>query len=267
MNEPPALELRNVEVRLGGRTLLEAVNLRVGPGEFSALLGPNGAGKTTLLRTALGIVRAARGEVSLGGRRIDAVPPRARAAKIGWLPQQALASEALSALETVVAARYRFDETRANARDAARRALERLGVGALADAAVTRLSGGERQRVALAALVAQEASVLLLDEPANHLDPAQQAETYGLLGALAREGAGILCVTHDVNLLSYVTGVAGGVRILGLSKGTITFETRYDAPELSSRLAELFGVGMETVTAGARRLIVPSPQTSGGTGP
>jgi iron complex transport system ATP-binding protein len=232
-----------------------------------ALIGPNGAGKTTLLRTALGIVRSVRGEVLLGGKRIDAVPPRTRAARIGWLPQQALASEALSALETVVAARYRFDETRANARSAARRALERLGVGTLADAAVTRLSGGERQRVALAALVAQEASVLLLDEPANHLDPAQQAETYGLLGALVREGAGVVCVTHDVNLLSYVTGVAGGVRVAGLSRGKVAFETRYDAPELSVRLAELFGVAMETVTLGARRLIVPSPKTAGGNAP
>jgi iron complex transport system ATP-binding protein len=170
----------------------------------------------------------------------------------------------LSALETVVAARYRFDETRAKAREASGRALERLGVGALAASAVTRLSGGERQRVALAALVAQEASVLLLDEPANHLDPAQQAETYALLGSLVREGAGILCVTHDVNLLSYVTGVAGGLRIVGLSRGKMAFEVRYGAPELSARLAELFGVAMETVALGERRLIVPSPKPAGG---
>jgi hypothetical protein len=72
-------------------------------------------------------------------------------------------------------------------------------------------------------------------------------------------------VTHDVNLLAYVTGVLGGVRVAGLSQGKVAFETSYDAPELSSRLAELFGVPMETVTLGERRLIVPSPKTSGGT--
>jgi iron complex transport system ATP-binding protein len=256
-SDSPLLELRNVDVRLGGRRLLEDVALSVGRGEFAALVGPNGAGKTTLLRAALGLVRRERGDVVAGGRSVDALPPRTRAGLLGWLPQQALVSEALSALETVVAARYRFDETRAKAREAAQRALERLGVSALAEQSVTRLSGGERQRVALAALIAQEASMLLLDEPANHLDPAQQAETYALLGALARDGAGILCVTHDVNLLSYV-GVPVGVA--GLSNGKVAFRTSYDAPELPSRLAELFGVPMELVTLGSRRLIVPSPK-------
>jgi iron complex transport system ATP-binding protein len=258
------LELRGVGVRLGGRALLEGVNLRVGRGEFLALVGPNGAGKTTLLRTALGLVRAETGEVLVGDQRVGTVPPRTRAGLLGWLPQQALVSEALSALETVVAARYRFDEPRAKARDAALRALERLGVAALAEESVTRLSGGERQRIALAALVAQEANVLLLDEPANHLDPAQQAETYALLGALVREGAGILCVTHDVNLLSYA-GVP--VRVTGLLRGKIAFETSGGAPELPARLAELFGVPMEPVLLGERRLIVPSPKPEGGRAP
>jgi iron complex transport system ATP-binding protein len=264
MSEAPALELQNVAVRVGGRTLLDGVSFAVARGEFSALVGPNGAGKTTLLRTALGLMRSDRGQVLVGGKRIDTVPPRTRAGLIAWLPQQAIATEALSALETVVAARYRFDETRANAREAARRALERLGVAALSEDPVTRLSGGERQRVALAALIAQEASVLLLDEPANHLDPAQQAETYALLAALVRDGIGILCVTHDVNLLSHV---GPSVRVAGLSSGKLAFETGYDARDLPARLAELFGVPMDPVTLGSRRLIVASPKPKGGSAP
>lgn len=254
------LELRELGVRFAEKRLLEGVSLSLSRGEFLALLGPNGAGKTTLLRAALGLVRSEGGEVLLGGQRVRTVPPRQRAGLVAWLPQQALVSEALSALETVIAARYRFDETRGSARAAARRALERLGVAALAERPVTRLSGGERQRVALAALVAQEAELLLLDEPANHLDPAQQAETYALLGELVREGAGILCVTHDVNLLSYTGGAA---RVVGLARGKLAFETSYDAPDLPARLAELFGVEMEPVTVGARRLIVPSPKLRG----
>ncbi len=255
------LELRDLSVRFGDRALIEGVTLSLARGEFLALVGPNGAGKTTLLRTALGLVREERGEVLLGGQRVGTVPPRKRASLVAWLPQQALASEALSALETVVAARYRFDETRPNARAAARRALDRLRVGELAERPVTRLSGGERQRVALAALVAQEAELLLLDEPANHLDPAQQAETYALLGELVREGVGILCVTHDVNLLSYA---GGAPRVVGLAKGKLAFETRYDAQDLPARLAELFGVAMEPVTVGTRRLVVPAPKLRGG---
>ncbi|HEX6277677.1 MAG TPA: ABC transporter ATP-binding protein [Polyangiaceae bacterium] len=267
MSDGALLELRNAGVRVGDRALLGGVTLSVAPGEFVALVGPNGAGKTTLLRAALGLVRLEAGEVMVGGRRIDAVPPRKRASLLGWLPQQALASEPLSALETVVAARYRFDETRVTAREQALRALGRLGALELAERPVTRLSGGEQQRVALAALVAQEARVLLVDEPANHLDPAQQAETYALLAALVREGMGVLCVTHDVNLLAYAAVAPSPVRVVGLASGGIAFETRYDAPELPERLAALFGVPMHAVMLGARRIVVPVPRTTAGDAP
>jgi iron complex transport system ATP-binding protein len=263
MTADAVLELRRASVRLAGRSLLDGVNLRVAPGEFVALVGPNGAGKTTLLRAALGLVPATSGDILVGGRRIGAVPHRKRASLLGWLPQQPHTSEALSALETVVAARYRFDETRATARDEAMHALERLRAQELAERPVTRLSGGERQRVALAALVAQRARVLLVDEPANHLDPAQQAETYGLLASLVAEGMGVLCVTHDVNLLGYAAGAPGSVRVVGLSGGRVAFETRYDAPELPDRLAALFGVPMQAVTLGARRLVIPAPRVIG----
>jgi iron complex transport system ATP-binding protein len=256
----PGLGLRDVDLRIGSRALLTSVSLSLEPGEFLALVGPNGAGKTTLLRAALGLVRCSHGNVRVGGAPVESLAPRARAALLGWLPQQALASEALSALETVVAARYRFDETRAKAEDAARRCLARLGVADLAGHPVTRLSGGEHQRVALAALIAQEATFYLLDEPANHLDPAQQAETYALLGALVREGMGILCVTHDVNLLAHA---GGRPRVTGLSNGKLRFETGYDASELPERLAELFGVPMDAVELGGRRLIVPNPKPAG----
>jgi len=256
----PGLGLRDVDVRIASRALLTSVSLSLEPGEFLALVGPNGAGKTTLLRAGLGLVRCSRGNVRVGGAPVESLAPRARAALLGWLPQQALASEALSALETVAAARYRFDETRAKSEEAARRCLARLGVGGLAGDSVTRLSGGERQRVALAALIAQEARLYLLDEPANHLDPAQQAETYALLGALVREGAGILCVTHDVNLLAHV---GGRPRVTGLSNGKLCFETGYDAGDLPERLAELFGVPMDAVELGGRRIIVPNPKPTG----
>jgi iron complex transport system ATP-binding protein len=253
----PGIGLRDVEVTLGGRALLSGISLSVEPGEFLALVGPNGAGKTTLLRAALGLVRCSRGNVRVGGAPVETLAPRARAALLGWLPQQAFVAEALSALETVVAARYRFDETRSAAEAAARRCLARLGVLELEDRAVTRLSGGERQRVALAALLAQEAKLVLLDEPANHLDPAQQAETYALLGALVREGTGVLCVTHDVNLLAHA---GGRPRVAGLAGGKLAFETDYARGDMPERLAELFGVPMESVTFGARRLIVPNPK-------
>ncbi len=251
-----SLVLDQVSVRSGDRTLLDRASLELERGGFVALVGPNGAGKTTLLRAALGLVPLAGGHVRVSGADLTALDARARAAELAWLPQHSLPADALPVREAVMAARYRFHETPVTARLAAERALERVGLAHLADAPLARLSGGERQRVAIAALLAQEARFLLLDEPANHLDPAQQAETYALLGTLVKDGAGILCVTHDVNLLAYT---AASPRVLGLAASTLRFALDYRAAELPVRLSELFGVRMLSLVAGGGRVIVPAP--------
>jgi iron complex transport system ATP-binding protein len=251
-----SLVLDHVSVKSGARTLLEGASLELEAGGLVALVGPNGAGKTTLLRAALGLVGLASGSVRVRGAEVATLPARARAAELAWLPQQAAEAEALPAREAVMAARYRFRETPVATRRAAERALERVGLGQASDAPLTRLSGGERQRVAIAALLAQEARFLLLDEPANHLDPAQQAETYALLGTLVTDGVGVLCVTHDVNLLSH-TG--NSPRVLGLESGTLRFNLDYRANELPLRLSELFGVSMLALPVGSGRVIVPAP--------
>jgi iron complex transport system ATP-binding protein len=255
-----SLSLRDATVLAGRRPLLEHATLDVKRGELVALVGPNGAGKTTLLRAALGLVPLAGGDVRVGETPLRTLSERARAAELAWLPQQSAPADPLPAREAVMAARYRFRETAAQTKREAERALERVGLAAFADAPLTTLSGGERQRVAIAGLLAQEARFLLLDEPANHLDPAQQAETYALLGSLVADGAGMLCVTHDVNLLGHV---AGAPRVVGLSSGRLRFELDYRAEALPERLSELFGVRMLPLSVGSGRVIVPAPRTLG----
>jgi len=250
------LAMSAVSLVIGKRALLRDVTFRARSGEFVALVGPNGAGKTSLLRTALGLLAPSSGSVTLDGQPAATLHGRERAARVAWLPQQIVASEPLTALEVVMAARYRFDEPRPDARQKALAALERLHARELADARIDRISGGERQRIALAALLAQEAGLLLVDEPANHLDPGHQAETYRLLGELWRQGLGVVCVTHDVNLLAHA-GRADELRVLGLSGGTTRFETRYADPDLDRRLGELFGIAMGTFQTGGRRFVVP----------
>lgn len=258
------LAFEAVRVERGKKRLLDGVSLRVERGELCALLGPNGAGKSTLLGTALGLVRLTSGNVTCGAGALSALSPRERARVLAWLPQEPLGADAIPAIESVMAARYRFDETSHAARAAALRALERVGVGGFANATLASLSGGERQRVALAGLLAQGAAFSLLDEPANHLDPAQQAEIYALLGELARDGAGILCVTHDVNLLAHVGGPS---RVVGLKDGTLRFDSPYRDAGLPERLGELFGVPMRALEAGDARLIVPLPRAPGAVRP
>jgi iron complex transport system ATP-binding protein len=253
MTEP--LDIRSLGVRAGSKSLLEGFDLQVGERDFVALIGPNGAGKTTLLRAALGLAVPADGSVSLGGHDPRKLRGRERAALAAWLPQQALAAEPITALELVTAARFRFSESHADSRRAAHMALARVGASEFALRPVTQISGGEHQRVALAALIAQEAPLMLLDEPANHLDPGQQIGIYKLIGELWREGHAVLCVTHDLNLLRFATRDPARVRVVGLSQGRKAFETRLDEADLPAQFSQLFRVKL--ANTGHALLLVP----------
>jgi iron complex transport system ATP-binding protein len=237
--------------------LLDHVSLSLEQGELLALLGPNGAGKTTLLRAMLGLTRPDTGQVRLDTEALSGLTARRRAAHVAWLPQHsATTADDLSAVDIVASARYRFDEAFAISEQAARKALARVGIGDAADRPLGTLSGGERQRVSLAGLLAQDAPILLVDEPANHLDPAQQIDVYELLGELWREGRSVVCVTHDVNLLRHL-GAPDKVRVAGVAQGRIAFECAFDAPELPAKLGALFGVRMHAFALGNARVLLP----------
>ena len=251
------LSLTDVSVVRRGRNLLERVSLTLAEGELLALLGPNGAGKTTLLRTMLGLTAPDSGQVLLGDAPLRTLRPRERAARVAWLPQHsATTADDLSAVDIVASARYRFDEAFNVSESAARKALARVGVADVADRPLGTLSGGERQRVSLAGLLAQDAPLLLVDEPANHLDPAQQIDVYNLLGELWREGRSVVCVTHDVNLLRHL-GAPSKVRVAGVAQGRLAFECAFSAAELPERLGQLFGVQMHPFTLGTARVLLP----------
>jgi iron complex transport system ATP-binding protein len=175
---------------------------------------------------------------------------------VAWLPQHLPISEPWPAEELVASARYRFAESHARSLGAAREVLERLRASELGQRPVTELSGGERQRVALAALLAQEAPVLLLDEPAAHLDPKEQHGIHELVAELVRQGRGVLSVTHDLNLVVPPKDPES-VRVLGLGAGRVAFECTLGHPDLPRALGALFGIGLEAVQRGQRRFILP----------
>jgi iron complex transport system ATP-binding protein len=256
------LLFESVSAELGGRRVLEDVSFETKPGELLILLGPNGAGKTSLLRAALGLLRLSRGKVSAFGRDVLACAPRERARDIGWLPQQQMLSERVDALDVVLSGRYRFHEPKSVAEEKARSALARLGVAELERRVVTELSGGERQRVALATLLAQEARFALLDEPGNHLDPAQQLETYRFIGELSASGLGVVLVSHDVNL-PRVVDPAHRARVVGLREGRVLFTEPASSPELPRRLSELYGVEFRVLAGEGERVLVATPKSGG----
>lgn len=252
--ERPPFRLRLDSVSVGDR--LVDVTFEVAPGECCVVVGPNGAGKSTLLRTLLGLEKPTRGRVLLDGRPWSELTPGQRAEHVAWLPQRPQLGESQRVEELVASARYRFGEAHHTSIVHARRALAEVGALDLAARRTDRISGGELQRALLATLLAQEAPLLLVDEPANHLDPAHQVAVYRRLGELWRRTLGLVVVTHDVNL-AWLLGPPEQVRVLGIHKGRIAQDTTLGAPDLAETLSELYEVPLSIVEVrGAPQLVV-----------
>jgi iron complex transport system ATP-binding protein len=193
----PLLGLRGVTLRAGGRTLVDALDLDVAPGQRWVILGANGAGKSTLLAALAGLRCAEAGAITLAGRDIGRWTVDALAAQRALLTDRWVDPFAATALDTVLTARYRFGPREGDGPQRAQHELQQLDCGDLRDHDVRTLSRGERQRVALATALAQDTPLLLLDEPTSHQDPRHQALLLSHLAALP--GRTLVATLHDVN--------------------------------------------------------------------
>jgi ABC-2 type transport system ATP-binding protein len=190
------IEIRNVHKRFGATEAVADVSLTVGPGEVLCLLGANGAGKTTLINICLGFTSPDRGGVSICGHDVAQDPAAARA-RIGYIPEQALLYDALTAIEHV---RFFSDLSGARLSDG-QIAVTLDAAGLDADAARRRVgtySKGMRQKVALAIALSKRAPVLLLDEPLSGLDPKSAIELSDRLRRLSQDERAVLLTTHDL---------------------------------------------------------------------
>ncbi|MEO8812511.1 MAG: ABC transporter ATP-binding protein [Caulobacteraceae bacterium] len=194
----PALRIDRARVNLGGRRVLDEVDLEVFPGEVLGLLGANGAGKTTLLRAAVGLAPLASGEVRLGGRSLASLSNAERAGLVAYLPQERRVGWNLPAWR--IAALGAATCAPAAARRRALEALENVGMGWAAERGVLAMSGGERARVLIARLVAGGAPLLVADEAAAGLDPEAQFRIMALMRARAAKGTAVLATLHDLTL-------------------------------------------------------------------
>jgi len=242
----------------GQRTLVRELDWRVNPGECWSIIGRNGAGKSTLIRTLAGLRAPDAGTVTLIGRPLAQWPLVDLARARAFLAQSRSDAFGYSALDTVLAARHPYGAQRywegAADQDAAAAALAAMEVGHLAQRDVRTLSGGERQRVAIAAMLAQDAPLLLLDEPANALDLAHQASVTRLLATLCREqNKTIIAIGHDLNLAHQASTHA----LLLMGDGEWMAGTAADvmtAPLLSRYLDH----PIEVLAHGARRIFITS---------
>lgn len=221
------MTLRAMDLTFGytaDRPVLRDTTLAVSAGVVTGLFGPNGSGKSTLLRLMNGVLKPQRGCVLLGDRRIDAMSPRQIAREIAVIPQEHPTAVPLTAAGMVTLGRYAHLDSWGQESPEDRRIVEeslaRVDILDLADRFYDQLSGGERQRVIIARALAQQGRVLLLDEPAAHLDIAHQLELYHLVRDLARGGQAVLMVCHDLLVAPLfvdhaVLLASGGIRAVG----------------------------------------------------
>jgi zinc/manganese transport system ATP-binding protein len=257
----PAIEVRDAEVRIGGRTIWSELDLSVQRGQFVALLGANGAGKSTVLKALLGLLPLAAGTA-----RVLGLPPGEANRAIGYLPQRR-AFDAATRLRGGDIVQLGMDgdrwglplplgwggraARRRAERERVQQAIEMVGASAYAGRPIGELSGGEQQRLLIAQALVRRPQLLLLDEPLDSLDLPNQAAVAALVARICREhDVAVLLVAHDVNpLLPYLDGVAyiaAGRALEGAVEEVIS------GPVLS----ELYGVPIEVLRTSDGRLVV-----------
>ena len=261
----PLLACHDLDLRYGERCLARALSLEVQVGQRWAIVGPNGAGKSSLLLVLAGARRADRGRVELDGRLVSSWDVEQLAALRAMVADRWIDPFAMDVLETVKAGRYRMqfraglgargagDEERAEL--VARQCLATMDCSELAHRDIRRLSRGERQRVALAAALAQEAALVLLDEPISHQDPRHQML---VLQALKEQRHGtFISALHDINaaarFATHALLLAGdGSWQAGVAREVLSCVT----------LSSLFGTEIVQIEVGLHRVFVAAGEAA-----
>lgn len=242
------IRAENLSFSVADRALVNGMNLTVKNAEVVALLGPNGAGKSTLLKLLCGQLRPSAGRILFEDRDLHDWPPMEIARRRAVLPQSSSVPFDFLAMEIVLLGRSPYGD--ASASEAlAREAMEKTECLHLAERVVTTLSGGEMQRVQLARVLVQiglhadgAPRCLMLDEPISNLDPSHQHSALMVARELARDGAAVLVVLHDINLAAQYAD-----RLVMMKNGQLVVEGPAEQVITETNMREVFGVGASII--------------------
>lgn len=258
-----ALRATRVSVEIKGHALLDGVSLTAEEGSWLSIIGPNGAGKSTLLRALAG-GGSPSGQIEVFDRDLKEISQRQRAQLVSWVPQTPIIPAGMSVLDYVLLGRTPHLHPLANISsshvEVARRILEDLDLSSLAGRTVETLSGGERQRAIIGRALAQEAPILLLDEPTTALDLGHQQEVLRLLDRLRRSAKRtIISTMHDLTLAGQFAD-----RLVMLSGGSIVAEGSAVDVLTEQHITDHYRADVEVTRQGDFVLVVPRiyPQES-----
>jgi iron complex transport system ATP-binding protein len=255
------ISTHQLSLSAGQRQLVKDLDWQVREGECWSIIGRNGAGKSTLMRALAGLRPPEAGHVSLNGRPLAEWPLEELARQRAFLAQSRSDAFSYSVIETVLSARHPYHGNRywedSDDHAIAIQSLEAMEVSELKSRDVRTLSGGERQRVAIAAMLAQDTPLLLLDEPANALDLAHQVSVMSILARLCREqGKTAVMIGHDLTLAHSVSTHA----LLLKGDGRWLSGTREDVMQ-AGLLGDYLGHPIEAIQHGKRTIFIPKEET------
>lgn len=224
MNRKNFLWAQDIHFAYGKQRVLEGLELAVEKGEILGLVGPNGSGKTTLIRIISGVSKPQRGEVYLAGEPLVTLPPRDRARLVATVPQSPVVPHGFTSLEVVLMGRNPhlklLQWEGPKDLETSRRVMELTETWEFRNRLLSSLSGGERQRVFIARALAQETSLLLLDEPTANLDVGYQTTIMDMVDRIRRESkVTVIAAIHDLSLAARYCH-----RLIMLSQGRVVAE-------------------------------------------
>ena len=247
-----AVAITDLSFRYGASAVpldvLKKISFELRDSEMLGILGPNASGKTTLLKNVAGLLTPNAGRIAIADRDASELSVRERSRLIAYVPQSEESFLDFSVEQIVMMGRapylglwgFESETDRAKAREA----MERTSTWELRSRGIGELSGGERQRAILARALAQEAKILILDEPTSHLDVRFQKETLELCAALTRErGLSVLLTLHDLNLAALYCD-----RLLLMKDGTAYRVGPPNETLTEGHLRDVFGLAMRVVT-------------------
>lgn len=263
MNAAEGIRVEEVSMTYGSSKILDGVSLSIGKGSVVTMVGPNGCGKTTLLKIINNLLRPDRGSVLVEGRDVNSMPAHRLARIMGYVPQGHRISFPFKVSDVVMTGRMpyipAFSSPKREDLVRTEQALALLGIGGLADHPYTQISGGERQLVMIARAMAQQPSVLLLDEPTSYLDFKNQILTLKMIKEISRsKGVTVVMTLHDPNhalmfsdevvlLRKLNGGRTGNVIAFGSPQEVIT----------PQNIQAAYGLEVEIVDVKGRKLLLP----------